>query len=79
MPKKSDYGILSELNKVDSKVKVSAWSCKRDEIGLDMILDAVESLYCSTDVILPAITFYDRASTVDNIMFEWLENNYISE
>jgi hypothetical protein len=79
LPKKSDCTILSEMIKGNSKVNVSTWSCKRDEIGLDMITDAVESLYCSTDVILPVITFYDRASTDDNIMFVWLENNYISE
>lgn len=79
LPKKSDYKILSELIKGDNKVKVSAWSCERDEIGLDMILDAAEWLYCSTDAILPAIVFYDRTTTDDNIMFEWLENNYIAE
>lgn len=78
LPKKSDYGILSELIKGDNNIKVSAWSCKRDEIGLYMILDATETLYCSTDIILPAISFYDRTTTDDNIMFEWLENNYIS-
>lgn len=79
LPKKSDCTILSELIKGDSNVKVSAWSCKRDEIGLDMILDAAESLYCLSGVILPAMIFYDRSSTDENIMFEWLENNYISD
>lgn len=73
LPKISNSEIFENLIETDYKQQLSDWSIKRDEIGLDMILDAVHWLYCSTNEYVPELTYCEN-SNID--MFEWLETNY---
>jgi hypothetical protein len=72
LPQNSNNDILDNLIGTDRKMQYKDWSIKREEIGLDMILDAVYWLYCSTEDYLPVLTYCDKSIDI----FNWLETNY---